>query len=123
MPRIISALSPIARIASSLLPVIFRPWPQPQIQVLQGLIQSPTSIFAALTMAHEEMNQVRELDTALLHKYKDRIWFYYADHDDWVGEQRGFVLRVLDADSDYVKVVPGIPHAFCISKSAVNTIS
>lgn len=70
-------------------------------------------------MAHEEMSQVRELDTALLSEYKDRIWFYYAEHDDWVGEQREVVLRTFNADSDSVRVVRGhrdIPHAFCISK-------
>lgn len=69
-------------------------------------------------MGHDEMSNVRDLDVALLDKHKDRIWFYYAEKDDWVGDQREAVLHAINADPGYVRVVRGhrdIPHAFCIS--------
>lgn len=120
MPRIISAISPLARVPASLLSMLFTSWPRPQVSVLHALLFAPTSIFAILSMAHDEMNTVRDLDIGLLNKYKDRIWFYYAEKDNWVGEQKEVVLRSINADSDYVRVVHGhrdIPHAFCISMS------
>lgn len=88
--------------------------------VLHSLLFAPSSIFATLSMGHDEMTNVRDLDIALLNKYKDRIWFYYAEHDNWVGEQREAILRSINADLGYVRVVHGqrdIPHAFCISEN------
>jgi hypothetical protein len=73
-------------------------------------------------MAHDELANVRDLDTALLNKHKDLIWMYYAEKDDWVSDQRETVLRAIDADPGYVRVVHGhrdIPHAFCISETLV----
>jgi hypothetical protein len=86
--------------------------------VLHSLLSSPSSIFAILTMGHEEMVNIRDLDTALLDEHKDRIWLYYAEKDGWVGNQKEAVLRAIDAYPGYVRVVHGhrdIPHAFCIS--------
>lgn len=65
------------------------------------------------------MKIVRELDNALLEKHQKRIWFYYAEHDNWVGDQREVVLRIIDNELVSLRVVRGhrdIPHAFCISK-------
>jgi hypothetical protein len=70
-------------------------------------------------MSHDEMNNIRDLDTSLLDKHKDRIWFYYAEKDDWVDDQREVVLQAIDDDPENVRVVRGhkdIPHAFCISE-------
>lgn len=70
-------------------------------------------------MAHDEMNGIRDLDTTLLNIHKEHIWFYYAEKDDWVGDQREAVLCAINADPAYVRVVHGpmdIPHAFCISQ-------
>ena len=70
-------------------------------------------------MAHDEVNNIRDLDTSLLDKHKDKIWFYYAEQDEWVDNQREVVMHAIDAESGYVRVVRGhkdIPHAFCISK-------
>lgn len=70
-------------------------------------------------MAHEEMMTIRELDVALLEEHRHRVWMYFADHDDWVGDQRETILRLFQADADFIKIVHGyhdIPHAFCISK-------
>ncbi|KAF7967560.1 hypothetical protein HWV62_33941 [Athelia sp. TMB] len=122
MPRIISAISPLARVPASILSMLFASWPRPQISVLHALLFAPTSIYATLSMAHDEMNNVRDLDIALLTEYKDRIWFYYAEKDNWVGEQKELVLRSINAEPDYVRVVHGhreIPHAFCISMSTL----
>ena len=115
----ISAISPIARVPLMLLSWFFGSWPRSQITVLHSLLSSPTAIFAALSMAHDEVNNIRDLDTSLLDKHKDKIWFYYAEQDEWVDNQREVVLHAIDAEPGYVRVVRGhkdIPHAFCISK-------
>lgn len=69
-------------------------------------------------MAHDEMLSIRELDVATLDTYRHRIWFYFAENDDWVDQGRETILQAFRADPDTVKVVHGyrdIPHAFCIS--------
>jgi hypothetical protein len=72
-----------------------------------------------MTMAHDEMLNIRELDTATLDKYRHQIWFYFAEKDDWVEQGREMILQVFRADpASTVRVVHGhrdIPHAFCIS--------
>jgi len=118
IPRIISVMSSIARIPPALLSWFFWSWPRAQIMVLHSLLSSPSSILAVLTMGHEEMVNIRDLDTALLDEHKDRIWLYYAEKDGWVGNQKEAVLRAIDAYPGYVRVVHGhrdIPHAFCIN--------
>jgi hypothetical protein len=69
-------------------------------------------------MGHDEMTNIRDLDAALLDEHKERIWFYYAEKDDWVGEERETVLRAIDANLAHARVIRGpadIPHAFCIN--------
>lgn len=69
-------------------------------------------------MANDEMETVRELDTDFLRDFGQNLWFYYAEEDDWVGEQFAVVLRTLPGTPTKSHVVvgrPGIPHAFCIS--------
>jgi hypothetical protein len=72
-------------------------------------------------MANDEMETVRELDTDFLRDFAQNLWFYYAEEDDWVGEQFAVVLRALrgtpTTESHVVVGRPGIPHAFCISAS------
>ncbi|KAI0264046.1 hypothetical protein BGY98DRAFT_651018 [Russula aff. rugulosa BPL654] len=68
------------------------------------------------------METVRELDTDFLRDFAQNLWFYYAEEDDWVGEQFVVVLRALRCtptlESHVVTGRPGIPHAFCINHSA-----
>ena len=69
-------------------------------------------------MAHDEMVTVRDLDVDFLRDFAENVWFYYAEEDGWVGEQRGVVLRALRGTSAESRVVHGrggVPHAFCIS--------
>ena len=72
-------------------------------------------------MADEEMRTVLELDTGFIRDFSDKIWFYYAENDDWVGGQREVVLHALRGTSAESRVVHGrseIPHGFCISKES-----
>lgn len=119
--RIISRLSVIGKYMP--LPVLHRlvglEWPINQLKVLLELIRSPQSISAALLMGHEEMLQIRDLDVNLLQENRHRLWFYFADHDDWVGKQRHHILSNFKPDSGSLRITfgePFIPHAFCISK-------
>jgi len=97
-------------------------WPENQLQVVHNLLRAPAAIFAALTMANDEMQTVRELDVDFLRDFAHNLWFYYAEEDGWVGEQRAVVLRALRGtpaklESHVVLDRAGIPHAFCISAS------
>jgi hypothetical protein len=96
-------------------------WPESQLQVLRRLLQSPAAIYAALTMADDEMRTVLELDVNFLREFSDKLWFYYVEKDHWVGNQREVVLRVLSGTPAEVRVVHGhsdIPHDFSISEQS-----
>ncbi|KAG1749818.1 uncharacterized protein EDB91DRAFT_1109833 [Suillus paluster] len=120
-PRITSQIARVLCLVP--LTILCRLFPQysiPQAQVLRSFLLSPSSIFAAMTMAHDEMLNIRELDAATLDKHRHQIWFYFAEKDDWVDQGRETILQVFRADSSTVKVVHGhrdIPHAFCINHS------
>lgn len=76
-------------------------------------------------MANDEMNIIQDLDVALLDAHKHRLFIYFAEEDDWVGEQREVLLRAFEADPGSVRVVHGhldIPHAFCISRCLVSRV-
>ncbi|TFK30823.1 alpha/beta-hydrolase [Coprinopsis marcescibilis] len=124
IPRwIISHLGYLGRmIPTSILGCIFSSWPTNQVAVLQDLVGSPRAIEAALRMAHDEMETIKDLDLALLESSRDKLRFYYALRDDWVGGERERLLANLHPSNVSVKVVHdehGIPHAFCINHGDV----
>ncbi|TFK36880.1 hypothetical protein BDQ12DRAFT_713826 [Crucibulum laeve] len=105
----------------SLLSYIFNDWPLPQVLVLKILLHSPRSINAALTMAGEEMETIRELDVVLLEEHRHKLFFYFAENDDWVGDQKDNLLRSFHPDTGALNIVhgePDIPHSFCINHGA-----
>lgn len=118
---LISSLGYVARIVpSAALSFLFREWPASQLHVLRDLITSPLAIDAALSMGLEEMKAIKELDLALLEDCREKLCFYYAEEDDWVGEEKTRVLDALHPHRESVSIVHdevhGIPHAFCISE-------
>ncbi|KAL4241821.1 AB hydrolase superfamily protein [Abortiporus biennis] len=118
-PSIISAASSLTRlIPSGLLSLMFSHWPPEQVLVLRSLLNSPSCIYASLTMAHDEMETIQDLDVDTLRRYHHRIHLYFAEFDDWVGKEKKEILRAFNPDEDAVKIVHGrqdIPHAFCIN--------
>ncbi|EEB98452.1 hypothetical protein MPER_02033, partial [Moniliophthora perniciosa FA553] len=58
-------------------------------------------------MAHDEMQTILNPDIELLNRYKHQLCMYFAEMDDWVGEQREVVLRSFHADPGSVKIVHG----------------
>jgi len=121
-PRTLAYLALLSRhvIPLSILRLLQPSWPTSQLRVVHNLLRAPAAIYAALTMANDEMETVHELDTDFLREFAQNLWFYYAEEDDWVGEQLGVVLRALRGTPAELHVVlgrPGIPHAFCISVS------
>jgi hypothetical protein len=124
MPRIIASLSRLSNLLPlSILSTLFRSWPLAQVLVLRSFLHCPSAVFAALAMADDEMNTIHGLDTLLLNDNRHRIWLYFAEQDDWVGNQRENVLSAFEPDLGSLKVVHGhgdIPHAFCIRKSYVS---
>jgi hypothetical protein len=99
----------------------FPSWPESQLRVLRRFLQSTAAIYASLTMADDAMKTVLELDVGFLREFSDKLWFYYAESDLWVSEQREAVLRALSGTPAEVRVVYGhsdIPHDFSISEQS-----
>ncbi|KAN0109027.1 DUF2305 domain containing protein [Russula decolorans] len=124
-PRTVAYLTLIFRhvIPLFVLRLLHPSWPTSQLRLVHNLLRAPAAIYAALTMANDEMETVRELDTDFLRDFAQNLWFYYAEEDDWVGEQFAVVLRASrgigsPTGSHVVLGRPGIPHAFCINHSA-----
>ncbi|ESK98064.1 hypothetical protein Moror_441 [Moniliophthora roreri MCA 2997] len=118
-PLVISKLSYLLRpLTAAFISTLFWEWPEHQITVLRRLLHSPPSIFACLSMAHDEMQTILDPDVELLKRHKHQLCMYFAEMDDWVGEQREILLRSFNADPGSVKIVhgrSGVPHAFCIN--------
>lgn len=93
--------------------------------VLRRLLDSPSAIYAALTLAHDEMITVKEPDVPLLQTFSSRIHLYYGETDGWVGEQKALLLQELELHID-IKIVHGpedMPHAFVISQYSLALLS
>ncbi|KAJ7357187.1 hypothetical protein DFH08DRAFT_851267 [Mycena albidolilacea] len=116
-PSLISWLSYLTRPLP--LSLVFPNWPVLQITVLRSLLNSRAAIFACLSMAHEEMATIHELDSALLDEHRHRIYLYYAANDDWVSTHKAKITRMYMPD-EMERVVENahVPHAFCLSHSA-----
>lgn len=121
IPLIAASLSPLLRILPNLVfTAIYHDWPARQLQVLRDFLRSPTAIYACMTLADEEMETITALDDGLLKEHRDKLWLYFAKHDDWVGDGREEIIKTFHPDHEGVRVVQGEPpHAFCISESPV----
>src|ERR1700722_812079 len=117
MPSIISQLAQICHLVPIIaLTKLFPSWSIPQLRVLRQFLCSSSSIYAALRMAHDEMEEIKDLDKSFLTANRHRLWIFLAERDDWVGHQKEILLQVFDSD----KIVHGsrdVPHAFCVCKS------
>ncbi|KAF8578408.1 alpha/beta-hydrolase [Ramaria rubella] len=115
-PSVISGLSVLIRpVSAPILSLLFPSWPTYQKAVLLALVCSPSAIFETLTMSHDEMRIITTPEIPLLTQHASKLWFYYADKDDWVGQERERVAELL-GDSAAI-VYCRVPHAFCILHS------
>lgn len=123
MPLAAALFSPLLRIIPNFVfATIYRSWPELQLKALRDLLRSPTTIYACLTLADEEMRTIRALDERLLRDHQHKLWLYFAERDDWVGNGREEIIKVFRPDHEALRVVHGeadIPHAFCISEWGV----
>ena len=123
IPLIAALLSPLLRILpGSAYAAVYRDWPVPQLSVLRDLLLSPAAIYACLTLADEEMKTIKGLDEGLIDEQQHKLWLYFAEYDDWVGDSKEVIIETFHPDHKAVRVVQGeadIPHAFCISESGV----
>jgi len=96
--------------------LLYPSWPEHQRAILRSFIRSPDSIFAALTLAEDEMRIITTPDHSLLTEHSSKIWLYYAEKDDWVGEEREIITQLLGEPGGVriVHCIHEIPHAFCI---------
>jgi len=76
-------------------------------------------------MAHEEMKAIQDLDGALLEQHSDKLFFFYAETDGWVGNEKANLLRRFDSNHQSTNITHGptdVPHAFCISEQTVEKL-
>ena len=123
MPLVAALLSPLLRILPNFVyTAIYRAWPAPQLNILRDLLRSPTAIYACLTLADEEMKTIVGLDGGLMNEQQHKLWLYFAEYDDWVGESKERVINTFHPDHKAIRVVhgeTGIPHAFCIGEFCI----
>jgi hypothetical protein len=119
LPSLVSSLCLfVAPACPFLLPILFWRWPAHQREVIQMLVKSPSSVFAALTMAHDEMQTVKALDVELLDELKSRIKWLYGFVDGWVGIHGDELVRHLGREVAAQNIrYADLPHAFCIRES------
>ena len=68
-------------------------------------------------MAHDEMSNIRQLDSELLVRHNSLLWVYFAQCDEWIGQQKAAILAALGGDEARVfHGESGVQHAFCISE-------
>ncbi|KAL5519227.1 hypothetical protein ACEPAH_910 [Sanghuangporus vaninii] len=119
MPSILSHLSKVFRVVpKSILRLLFRDWPPEQIDVLWSFLNCPSAILAALKMAHQEMDTIKDLDKELFNSVKHKLYLFFAEKDDWVGDNKDMVLREMSDEPHSVRIIHGrhdIPHAYCIN--------
>ena len=121
IPFAAASISPLLRILPSFVyTAIYHNWAAPQISVLRDLLRSPAAIYACLTLADEEMKTITRLDKEFINEYQHKLWMYFAEHDDWVGDSREEIVETFHSGREAVCIVrgeAGVPHAFCISES------
>ncbi|KAK7064374.1 lipid droplet-associated hydrolase [Favolaschia claudopus] len=90
-----------------------------QIAILRGLVNSPSAIIACLSMAHEEMNTIREMDWVFLNEHRQRLHLYYAAKDDWVSVHKINITRLFSPE-EAARIIDNanVSHAFCLTHSA-----
>ncbi|GAA5933664.1 hypothetical protein JCM3775_003766 [Rhodotorula graminis] len=101
-------------------------------QVTTALVGSPESVVAALTMAREELERVRDVDVDALERYGDRMWVYWAAEgvDGWVTEE---AVREIDDVLERVageegrarrqRCSEGMPHAFVLNEAHTTSLA
>ena len=107
----------------SVVSYLYHDWPTPQVHVLRSLLKCPSAVYAALSMADDEMKTIKKPDVDLLTTFGDRTHLYFAENDNWVGEQKELLLNMFDERHRVVHGNSDIPHAFCISESMVICIA
>lgn len=68
-------------------------------------------------MALDEIKMIKALDVDSLQKFADKLWFFFAQKDPWVGEHVKDIIRAFP-DPDSIRVVQAkqdMPHEFSIS--------
>jgi hypothetical protein len=73
-------------------------------------------------MAHEEMKTIQDLDQTLIEQHSNKLFFFYAENDDWVGNEKATILRCFHPSNQSTNIVHGptdVPHAFCISEQTL----
>ncbi|KAH7106748.1 hypothetical protein BKA62DRAFT_825381 [Auriculariales sp. MPI-PUGE-AT-0066] len=106
MPLVISHLTFLARLLPEVaVAALFPDWPRTQ-----------ECAFSALSMAHNEMVQMRSIDTDILSAHTEKFWAIFANGDAWLGEeQEARVVRTLGESDRLVHL--DVPHAFSINHS------
>jgi hypothetical protein len=117
LPRIIANFANcLYYLPVQILGMLFPSYPRLALNALHSFVRSPQAIFAAMSMAHNEMINIRRLDSELLDRHKNLLWIYLAQRDDWVGQQKATILGAFSGDEARIfHDESGVQHAFCIN--------
>lgn len=92
--------------------------------MLRAFVGSSTAVNSSLAMANEEMKSINNLDIDVIDQHQDKLRFFHAEQDDWVGEERERLLKLLGPirvahPSRFIIAPTGVPHVFCVSESTL----
>ncbi|KAI5477341.1 hypothetical protein MNV49_006483 [Pseudohyphozyma bogoriensis] len=97
-----------------------------------ALVQSPATVVAAVSMAAEEMEKVKELNKDILKEYGARMRWYWAagDTDGWVSPSSIVEIEDTLDEAGYAKdkrircvEQPGLKHAFVLKREGVESLA
>ena len=118
-PRILANLSHLLKvIPKALLYTFLRfQWSRQQFEVFWSFISSPSTIMSCMTLAHEELMTVKELDKTLLAEVKHISYWFFGGKDGWVGDNEDAIIKQVMDESLSNRIVRDttVPHAFTIS--------
>lgn len=122
IPTVLSKLTNALRFIpkSVIKAALFSDWPSEQMSVLWSFLSSPSAVLTSLIMAGEEMRTIKDLNTQFLEEVRDKLYFFFATEDDWVGSNKELIMKALSGGARAIQIVHGrhgIPHAYCINHS------
>ncbi|KAK4703826.1 hypothetical protein P7C70_g2392, partial [Phenoliferia sp. Uapishka_3] len=102
----------------------------PGALVTSGLVTSPGTVLAALSMAKEEMDEIIDLDRNLVQGAAKKSWWYWAEGkgDGWVSESSvqeiGDCLDEVGADKERRFLCEeGMKHAFVLNDEHTKSLA
>ena len=86
-------------------------------------LMSAGSWYNILSMAHQEMQVVKQLDASMLEKYSNRFVLYYGEKDPWVPDDAYAITKERFPQCEVVQDEGGCRHAFVENIADVSCVA